>query len=306
LWPSLGFALVAAPLGRWRAGLLLASVVGFVLAGFFWTGYLMMFESALGFAQSQLKLVALAPLVWALIPLFAQLLERSGERPRLGLALASAAAALVAASSVAALLPATSVDCPRGQNVVYVDDGEQPPRWMIQSVDRPDASYLAAAKITNAESSFLSLGLYPIKGWLRPATAIDVPPPSFTPTSDTTTGERRVLTGTLHLGANMIRAGLSIAEHSGVLGLRVEGQPVWTEDLLRDDKLHTMRFVGLRNRDLAVELTLAKGAKGPVAVYEISSLPESSEGRALQSARPGSATPFGLGDQAFLARKIGL
>jgi hypothetical protein len=204
------------------------------------------------------------------------------------------------------LLPATSVDCPRGQNVVYVDDGEQPPRWMIQSVDRPDAAYLAAAKIPATESSFLALGLYPTKGWLRPATAIDVPPPSFTPTSDVTTGERRVLTGTLHLGANLIRAGLSIAENSGVLGLRVEGQPVWTEAMLRDNQARSMRLVGLRNRDLTVELTLAKGAKGPVAVYEISSLPESPEGRALQTARPGSATPFGLGDQAFIARHIGL
>jgi Peptidase family M28 len=304
LWPSLGFALAAWLLAWHPRGLLIASGLGVILAGFFWTGHMVMFESALGFTQSHLKMAALIPLSWALIPLLASGIAATGGP--VARVVAGCTLALIVAGSAAMLTPTTSPACRSGHNVVYYDDGNAAPRWLVQTIDAPDPAYLRAVGVPAAMSSYLHLGIYPTRGPMKPATGLKIAPPTFTPISDTVIGDRRVLTGKIHLGATTIRAGFASSAGSGLLALSIEGKPVLTEELLRDGSARWFRIGGIHDRDLTIELVLAKNAQGPITLYEISTLPESAEGRAMQAARPDHTAPYGNGDSTMVVRRIKL
>lgn len=306
LLPSAGFAVAAFALllTGVPGALFWASSIGFVLAAFFWTGTLLMFESALGFSQSMAKLLALAPLTWAAIPVAAGSFARPGARASLPILIA--AAGMLAAAAAAALVPAVTPDCPRGIALVYHDDGTGAPRWFTHTTDDATA-YLDAAGFAKEQSPVYFHGQVAAFDRGKPATDQHLPPPAFARTGDTTNSAgQRVLTGTLHLPAESIAGGLTIGRNSGLLGLRIDGQQVWSETDLAGGIARTARFSGLSGKPLTVELTLAPGAKGPFVVYQRSMLAESAELRALTTARPADATTFGYGDCAIVLRSIPL
>jgi Peptidase family M28 len=306
LLPSAGFAVTAFALllTGVPGALFWASSIGFVLAAFFWTGTLMMFESALGFSQSMIKLLALAPLTWAAIPVAAGSFARPGARAALPILIA--AAGMIAAAAAAALVPAVTPDTPRGIALVYHDDGTGSPRWFTHVTD--DATpYLDAAGFDKEPVSVYFHGQEVALDRGKPATDQHLPPPTFARTGDTrNSAGQRVLTGTLRLPAESLAGGLTVGRDSGLLGLRVDGQQVWSETNLAGGVARTARFSGLSGRDLAIELTLAPGAKGPIVVYQRSMLAESAELRTLTTARPADATTFGFGDCAIISRRIPL
>lgn len=281
-----------------------ASSLAFLAAAFFWTGLCIMFESAMGFSQSMVKLLALAPLTWAAIPVFAGSFARPGARAALPILIVAAGA--VAASAAAALVPAVTPDTPRGIALMYLDDGTGQPRWAVDGTDDV-AAYQAAAGFAKEPVSYYSLGTYVVLDRTKPAADQGLPPPTFLATSDTkNSAGQRVLTGTLRLPAASLAGGLTVGPKSGLLGLRVEGQQVWSETDLGDDRSHSARLAGLGDRAITLELTLAPDAKGPIVVYQRQPLPESAELRALTTARPVDATTFGYGDCAIILRKIPL
>lgn len=281
-----------------------ASAVGFVAIAFFWTGLFLMFESALGFSQAMIKLLALAPLTWAAVPVFAGAFARPGARAALPILLVFAGAG--AASAAAALVPAVTPDTPRGIALMYQDDGNGQPRWVVDGNDDPTA-YLDAAGFPKEKTSFYLLGILAVEDRSKPATAQPLPPPTFAVTGDTKNAAgQRVLAGTLRLPAESLAGGLTIGPKSGLLGLRVEGQVVWSETDLASGAARSARLAGVSGKDLAIELTLAADAKGPIVVYQRSPLPESAELRALTTARPADATTVHFGDAAIILRRIPL
>lgn len=323
-WPAAAFAVAAIGLllvGRPDA-LFWASALGFTGLAFFWTGHSMMFESALGFSQSMIKMILLVPLTWAAVPMVALSFGRPGARAALPILLA--AAGMIAGAAAAALVPATTPDCPRGINIMYQDDGAGPPRWVALGVDeRPnprmdrvaslhEQAYLDAAGFLKEPHLFYLLGEFAHAGRAKPAAELHLPPPTFAPTppaetaSATDSAGRRVVTGVLRLPADSLGGGLAIGPHSGLAGLRVDGQQVWTAADLADGRPRRARLAGVAGKDLAVELTLEPGAKGPILVYQRMPLPEAPEVNALRSKRPADATPFGYGDTAIVIRKLPL
>ncbi len=325
LIPCAGFAIVALAflLTSVPCALFWASAVGLVLATFFWTGLLVMFESALGFRQSMIKLLALAPLTWAAVPVIAHALTRSATRPvaRASLPLLLAAAGIIFSAAAAALVPAVTADRPRGINVMYQDDGAATPRWIAYTTSPESTDFLDAAGFPREQQSYYLLGAIPTAGRTKAATALPVPPPppTFLPEAEATAtatatpagtagtpAGARVLRGTLRLPAEATAGGLTIGPNSGLLGLRIEGQTLWTAEDLKSGAGRSARLAGVSGKDLALELTLAPGAKGPIVLYQRMPLPDSAEATALRSHRPAEATPFGYGDSAFVLRRIAL
>jgi hypothetical protein len=304
LGPCVGFAVVAGASWRWSGGPRWASRTGFCLAAFFWTGHMMMFESALGFASSEFKMLGLVPLVWTLTPVLADVLGQRAARAAIPLTIC--VASMLAAAAAAAVIPATTSEVPRGENVVYYDDGVGPPRWWLQNLGKPDPEYLAATGVPARAAAFLRLGIFPSTGYFKPATPQALTAPTFTPMADTLINDRRTLTGSIRVGATALRSGLAVAANAGVIALRIEGQPVWSETSPRGNQARWLRIGGVRGRDLRMELVIKANATGPVVLYEIASLPESAEARTLQNARPANAVPFDNGDSAMVVRRIAL
>jgi hypothetical protein len=306
LLPCAAFAVVAFALllTGVPGALFWASSIGFVLAAFFWTGTLTMFESALGFSQSMTKLLALAPLTWAAIPVAAGSFARPGARASLPILIA--AAGMIAAAAAAALVPPVTPDTPRGIALVYHEDGGGSPRWFTHTTDDATA-YLDAAGFGKELVPVTFHGQVAIAARGKPAADQQLPPPTFARTGDIqNSAGQRVLTGTLHLPAESLAGGLTINRNSGLLGLRIEGQQVWSETDLAGGGARTARLSGLSGRNLTIELTLAPGAKGPIIIYQRSMLAESAELRGLTTARPADATTFGYGDCAVVLRRIPL
>lgn len=305
LWPAAAFAGAALLAGWWSLGAFLASFLGFALMAFFWVGHMTMFESALGFPQSLIKSVLLTPLVWAAIPVAARAMDH--ERTGAAIPLIVSIAGVIAASAAAVLVPAVTRDTPLGVDLVYYDDGAQPPRWGMLSTDLDGGEFPDAAGFPAERQRHYALGTRAIVGRMKPATPLALSVPTFAPAPSAAPGAdgARVLRGTIHLAKDAVAGGLTVGHDAGVLSVRVDGQPVWGEEDLRG-RSRSMRLAGVSGRDVALELTLAPDAKGPVILYQRLALPATSEVRALQAARPADATPFGVGDCAIIMRRIKL
>lgn len=313
-WPAAAFAIAAVGLllvGRGDA-LFWASALGFLGMAFFWTGHMTALESTLGFSQSMFKMLALAPLTWAAVPVVALSLARPGARAALPILIAAAGA--IAAAAAAALVPAITAEVPRGINVMYQDDGNGPPRWVTDSVDRmpspQERAFLDSAGFAKEPHRFYHLGFRALTTRAKPATELHLPPPTFQPAAAevpvTDSAGRRVVTGVLRLPPESLAGGITIGEGSGLVGLRVDGQQVWGATDLADGEPRSARLAGVSGKPLAIELTLEPGAKGPILVYARSPLPDSAEGHELRAKRPAEATPFGYGDCAIVIRKLPL
>jgi Peptidase family M28 len=310
LIPAAGFAIaaLASLLSGHRNALFWAALVGFVLTAFFWTGLLVMFESTLGFPQSMAKLLALAPLTWAALPVIAHCF--SGPGSRAGLPILLTAAGAIAAAAAAALVPAVTPEVPRGLNFMYQDDGAAAgPRWLTDSIpDKWDAP-LTAAGFPLEEQPFYHLGFRAAAARAKPAIDLKLPPPTFAPSAESAaaapaSGGNRIISGTLRLPPQSLAGGLTIGPNSGLLGLRIDGKQVWSEADLKNGLPRSARLAGVSGKDLAVELTLAPGAKGPIIIYQRMPLPDSAELTTLRTHRPVDAAPFGFGDCGLVLRRI--
>ncbi len=286
-----------------------ASTVAFLLAAFFWTGLHIMFESTLGFPQSMTKLLALAPLTWAAIPVIAHSLARPGSRTALSILLVAAGA--LSAAAAAALVPAVTPDVPRGLNFMYQDDGTAGgPRWVTDSIPDKWTAPLNAAGFSAEQQPYYHLGFRALTARTKPATDLKLPPPTFAPSAETAPASaaagNRVITGTLRLPPESLAGGLTVGPRSGLIGLKVDGKQVWTEADLKNGAARSARLAGVGGKDLALELVLAPGAKGPILIYQRMPLPDSAELSGLRTHRPVDAAPFGYGDCAVVIRRIAL
>ncbi len=315
LLPCVGFVVVAFALllGDVPNAMCWASIIGFLLIAFFWTGLSVMFESALGFPQGMEKLLALTPLTWAALAVFAHSSTPSPRRPTPAvlLPLLLVSAGLAATAAAATTVPAATVHRPRGLSFLYQDDGTAAgPRWLAYSIPPEQPAVLDAAGFGREPESFYRLGAVASTGRARPAADLRLPPPTFAPATiepAAPAGGPRVLRGTLRLPPGALAGGFTIGPNSGLLALRIEGQQVWSEERLAGGAARSLRLPGLAGRDVHLELTLAPGAKGPFLVYARLPLPDgSSELGTLRSHRPADTTPFDFGDCAVVIRRIPL
>ena len=304
LWPVVIFVVLSWALGRWPRGAFWASAVGAAVAALFWIGHLLLLESAVGFSQSAVKMLVLAPLVWTGTALWARVFAAPGARAVIPATLAGLVT--VGAAALAVLQPTSSPDRPRGLNFVYHANGTAPPRWTLHLVD-PGArapSYLSAHGFGTVLASHLILGVFPDDTPQAPAKDLGLPAPSFEGVTVRQVEGRTVLTGKLRFSRDAFMAGLTVGARAGLLSASLDGQVVWAPEVLRDGQSRNARMGGLADRELTLELTLAPGATGPIAVYQRLPLPDTPETRAMTSSRPADTLPFGTGDNAAMVTQI--
>ena len=314
LWPAVAFAGLSWALARAPRGAFWASAIGAALAALFWLGHMVMLESAIGFPQSAIKLLAMAPLVWAATPLWARLLAQPGTRGVIPVALC--AVLVVGASALAALQTTTSPDFPRGLNVTYQAGDGGPPQWILQNVGQIDPTYLSTHGFLAAgakQTKVRSLGAIAFAGPVKAAADLGLPAPSFSGAMLQQEDRRVVLTGKVRFSRESFMSGLAIGAASGVLSLRIDGQELWSAGAVgagkekRGQDLSKERHVRMGNlpdRELSLELVLDPSAKGPVSLYQRLPLPDSPEIRAMVQGRPPDTLPFGAGDSAVMVKTL--
>jgi len=297
IWPTLGFAAagwIETLRRRTPPSLTVAAWLGFGLAAFFWTSFVLALELVLGFDLTQYKIMALLPFVLALVPLFAAD-GRAAQMPA-----AICALVMIGAAAIAAQTPAYAPDHPRGLNVVYYDDKGAAPRWLIGFEGAPDEAFLRAQGFPAQDERFREFGLVDAMGRFKPALDQALPAPTLTLRSVTTQGGTTVARGTLRSGRGGFLVGMVLTPKSGVKSLRFDDQQVADSATLNGVAPVISRYWGAGTRDVAVEIEFDAAAAPKVVLYERSVLPESHEARGLVAARPVDAAPVYSGDSAIV------
>ncbi len=303
MWPAFGFAAagwIETLRKRAQPSLTASAWLGFVLAAFFWTSFVLALELVLGFDLTQYKILALLPFVLALVPLFVT----GGSADRVPAAIC--AIVVVGAAAIASQTPAYAPDHPRGLNVVYYDDRSAAPRWLIGFEGAPDEAFLAAQGFPARDEVYRQLGLTDAKGRFKPALDQRLPPPTLTLHELTTHGGTTVARGTLRSGRGGFLIGLGFAQDSGVKSLRLDDQEVADPARLGGKAPVITRFWGAGTRDVPVEIAFDGTAAPTVILYERSTLPDSGEARGLVSARPDDAAPVYSGDSSLVVVTVDL
>lgn len=308
LWPVCGVAIAGwiETLLRKRArpSLRVAALVGYVLAAFFMIVFFLGLELVLGFDLSQYKILVLAPVALALVPLFA---GATGNPPRAAWALSTLCAIVIAgAAAIASQTAAYAANHPRGLSIVYYDDHGAKPRWLIGFEGAPDEAYLKAQGFRRQDEAYQQLGLLKGRGRFKPAVDQHLPAPTFTVNETVTRGAITVVRGTLRSGRGGFLLGLGLAPHSGIERIRADGQDVIGAEQLKGSAPVFVRFSGLESREVPVEISYEANASPTPILFERSPLPDSDEGRALSAARPADATPAYSGDSALVFVKLDL
>lgn len=298
VFPALAFAAAAWVATMMRTGLGVAAWVLFALAAFFWLPFFPRLDLVLGFDLSQFKILALTPVVWTLVPLFASTKTR--------LPAAAAALAVAAASVVAVNTAPYAANHPRGLNIVYLDDRSATPRWLIDFEGGADEAYLKTTGFPVKDEAYKQLGLFDATGRLKPAADLKLEAPSLAIAEVAAEGPLTVLRGSLRPGRGGLQLGFAIAPGSGIRTIRIAGQ-----DLIGAERLSrpTPALAGLSGwgaADIPIEIAFDPAAKSELILIERSKLPDGVEPQALRAARPRDAAPAHNGDAAVVAVKYDL
>jgi hypothetical protein len=303
LWPAVAFAVAgwAETLMRRRLGV--AGWIGFAGIAFFLLNFVLALELVLSFSLTQYKILVLFPVVMALVPLLVACLAETSAPAWF---LSGVSAAIVAgAAAIASQTPAYAADHPRGLNVVYYDDKNAKPRWLIGFIGAPDENYLRSQGFPAQDEPFKPLGvLTEDHARFKPAADQQLRPPTLT----LRLGEMRdglvTLHTELHAGRSGFVMGIGFAAHSGVRSVRYEGQELIAKEKIEGNDPVTTRFWGLR--DVPLDIAYDPASKPKVTLYELSPLTESQEGSVLTTGRPANATTAYRGDCATVFTTVDL
>jgi hypothetical protein len=302
LWPACGVAIAAwiETLARKTpdSPLRIAALIGFVLAAYFWLGFVVALEIVLGFDLSQYKILALIPSSLALVPVFAESLGR-GLRAAWVLCAASALV-VVGAAVVASQVAAYTASHPRGLNIIYYDDQKAKPRWLAFFSGAPDETFLRDQGFPPRDELYKSLGLARAKGRFKPAADQHLDAPRFDVKDVATQGTITVVHGVLRGGRNGYFVGIGIPPHSGVRSVRAGNQDAIVPDQPNNPEPIFAQFWGLGSREMPLAIAFAAATPPKLVLFERSPLPDSIEGSTLIAARPKDAAPAFSGDSALV------
>lgn len=274
-----------------------AAAAGFAVA--VWSGlyHFLLADIVFGFQLSHLKVLPLLLFALPLLPLAVDYAERGSARAFMGLLVP----ATLGATTVAALLPAHTPDHPRGVNLVYMQEDEAAPRWLVESFGNPGREALAAMGFDSRKQEILRYGVIPREAHVKPAAALGLQPPAIEIAEDVELGGKRVIRGTVRSQREAYIVMLGLPAGSPVEGLRIEGQPVL------DKQSADPRAVGLHgvgNAATRFEITARPGVPFALAVLDIAPLEASGEAARLIEQRPDTAAPLHNGDQSIALERI--
>jgi len=302
LFPALLAGLTALAGQLWRNMLRPAALIGLAAIAYFWVGLFVSLEVVLGFPESAARALMLAPLVWVLTPLA---IAAAAPARRAGtIALAAFIAGGAVSAAFAAAAPAYTADRPRGVNVEYYQAPEAEPHWIAHFMGPPDRAYLAANDIATTPQPYDRYGVAAAQRYARAATPLDLAPPTFERTNVSIANGERAISGVVRAGRGGVLR-VAVAENSGVLWLRAEGQEVWSRERVAGGARTIATFVGLGERPVAIEIAFEAQRPAPTFwLSERSALPDTEEARALTGSRPPEAAPIHDGDGALVVTRI--
>lgn len=285
-----------------RGRLDVSAWIAFVVAAFFWLPFFPRLDLVLGFDLSAFKILALTPVVWVLAPPLSAALR--GAQARLPVAIAAFVTA--AAAALASQTPAYAENHPRGLNVVYFDDRTASPRWLIAFTGGPDEDYLKKTGFPARDERYMQFGLIEAEGRLKPATDLQLAPPTLVIDELKVDGARAIAVGRLRGGRGGLQLALAVAPGSGVREIRAGGELWVAAERLSQQTPVLARIAGWGDRDLPVVVTFDAAKKPSLTLIERSALPEGPEAQALLAARPRDAAPSHSGNAAIVMVKVEL
>ncbi len=211
----------------------------------------------------------------------------------------------LACAVAAALQPAYSTVSPQRVNIIYLENGKAPARWLADTAWKATDTSQPPAALVKAGGFKLSAeaydGLFPGKGWTAPAGAARYPLPASSVKSETGSDGMHKMTLSLRGSAGTSAMLLRIPKEMGLKAIDIRGQHIamaggWSGTTM----------LACESRDCGTEdvtLTYSNANAGNlVFAEERYGLPPF--GDALKAARPVTAMPSQSGDAVVLLNSV--
>ena len=214
--------------------------------------------------------------------------------------------AALTASFLAIVMPQFSAKSAERMNIQYWQDADTGvAQWIVE----PDSGRLPEAIRVAAAFKYAGTGPFPWDrgpAYLTPAPRLTFSEPSFTILESSPAGALRNYRALLRSERGAAEALALFPPHSGVEGVRIQGQPVAhpTEKLrLFFGNWNIYRCLTMPTDGVDIAFTLPVGKPVQVYVADVN-YGLAPEGRFLLNSRPLTATPFQDGDVTILSRSI--
>jgi hypothetical protein len=295
--------LLATARGGWQSGWGQAALFVSALAAFvIWIGLVVSGETLMGLRLHPLFTIPLAFALLAAVPLMA---SRPMLRGAWGASVGVSGAAALVLAVVAGLMPAYSKLSPQRVNIIYLENGSAPARfiadtsWKGVGTEPIPQSLMKAGPFTLDANAWE--GLYPDgSGYVAAAGSALYPLPKATLVHDAEEGGKRRVELAFEGSPAANGMVVLISKTAKLISLDISGERVsaaaspagtriicWTPDC----------------RDLHLKLTLAAPGAIPIKFAEVRyGLPQS--GKRLEAGRPATAMASQSGDETILANKI--
>jgi hypothetical protein len=306
LWPVVITALLL-----WVVPMPVAALVGTAALAFFSLPYVSFVELVLGFANTQFKILVIAPLCISLVSCVLLLAPRRTWWPATAMFLVTAVSAFIAMQT-----PAYALSHPRGVNFLYYQDGTPPPDWIVATLGATDEHFMQAQGLPSEDTTFMLMDILPLPARVKPATDVKLAPPVFDQLKVARTGSRTTVLGVLIPARSGYQAGFGIPAGSGITSIRI-GEPILDSlsdpevsfELVGQERLAQGKPIpvvinGLGGRRLPVEIVY-EGSKPPeLYIYERTGLEAGPEADRLRASRPADAAPVHTGDASIVVQKV--
>ncbi len=306
LFPALIAALLlaiaaAAPAGWFNSFRQIALLAGALAALFVWLPLVVSGETLMGLRLHPLFTIPAALAAMTLVPLLAAPPMSRGVA-RAGIAVSAVAAFVLAI--VAGLQPAYSKASPQRVNIVYLENGGAPARWIADTSWKGIGTEPIPVPLLRAGPFSLDAnawdGLFSGSGYAAPAGAALYPLPEAQIVQDVATNNAQIVELVLRASPSANGMALYIPEDAQLVSLDMRGQ------ILQSNGWHgDTRVLCLTGdcRELDVKLVLANTGRVAIRFAEIRyGLPAS--GARLQAARPDTAMASQSGDETILANSV--
>jgi hypothetical protein len=308
LFPALVAALffaisAAAPAGWFNTFRLVALLAGALAALFVWFPLVVSGETLMGLRLHPLFTIPAALAAMTLVPLLAaQPMSRGVVR----ICIAVSSVAALALAVVAGLQPAYSKASPQRVNIVYLENGNAPARWIADTSWKGIGTEPIPEQLRNAGPFTLDPdaweGLFSGNGYVTPAGAAEYPVPTAQILRDEQAGDSRIVELVLHASSSANGMALYIPEDAQLVSIDLRGQQLQSNSWHGDTRVACLTS---DCQSLDAKLVLANKGKVTIRFAEIRyGIPIS--GARLQSARPDTAMASQSGDETILANVVTL
>jgi hypothetical protein len=285
----------------WASGLGQAALFASALAAFaIWIPFVVSGETLMGLRLHPLFTIPAAFAAMTAVPLLA---FKPMSREAWSVSASLSALAAIVLAVVAGFMPAYSKESPQRVNIIYLENGTAPARWIADTswkgvgTEPIPESLMKAGPFARDPNAWQ--GLLPGGGYSAPAGAARFPIPGVKITHDPRVPGRVTLQVDGSADANGMVVG--IPKDAGLQSLDLRGEHY---DFSKDTGAMRILCLSPDCRDLKVTAQLAK-PDAEIVVAELRyGLPAS--GAPLKAARPAVAMPSQSGDQTVLARKVPL